>query len=146
MLVPIRNFGQLNANLYRSAQPMYKYEYEWLVRELVLEKIVNLRSELNHDHMFAEPLGIEVVQIPFPDHKPPTNSQAREWQKLVKENKVPMLFHCEHGHGRTSTMSVLAKMALGDSLEQALRSEKEDFGYEFKHQEQIDWLKEYKSI
>ena len=55
-LIPVRNFGILDEvkGLYRSAQPMYGYEYEWLKNVLNVKTIVNLRSESNHDTNVAE--------------------------------------------------------------------------------------------
>jgi protein tyrosine/serine phosphatase len=141
-LVPIRNFAVVDPDkkIYRSAQPMYGYEYAWLKNRLGLKHIVNPRSELNHDEKFAKAAGIDPVTYNVQDHFPPTLEQANEFIKLVKEN-TDILFHCEHGHGRTSTFCVLARLATGLSLEDALTEERELYGYEFKHQDQLDFLK-----
>jgi protein tyrosine/serine phosphatase len=147
-LIPIRNFGVVSENLYRSAQPMYSYEYQWLKKVLGLQTIINLREELNHDKSMINGLnlGIETITIPVIDHKAPTVEQAEKFMALVRnrEPNAPLLFHCEHGHGRTSTFSVLAKMALGQTLEQALEDEKDKFHFEFKHKAQEDWLREFR--
>ena len=140
-LVPIRNFAIVDENkrLYRSAQPMYRYEYEWLRNKLGLSHIVNLRSESSHDNMFAPANGIEVKTIAVPDHKVPTVEQAQDFIEFVQNNEN-ILFHCEHGHGRTSTFCVLARIATGWTLEDAIKEELEVFGYEFKHPAQLEFL------
>lgn len=143
-LVPIRNFGVLDyeSGIFRSAQPQYAYEYKWLKDVLGIKTIVNLRGELKHDDRFSEGLGIKVINIDIPDHHPPTVEQAEEFIKLVQSGlPFPMLFHCEHGHGRTSTFSVLTKLALGWTLKDALHHEKEEFKYHFRHPKQKHFLK-----
>lgn len=142
-LVPIRNFGVIDQNkgIYRAAQPQYEYEYAWLKRTLGLKTIVNLRSELSHDNLYAEKFDLEVINLDIPDHHAPTIEQAESFMEMIKEgNKFPILFHCAHGHGRTSTFSVLTKMSLGMSLEEAIAHEESEFHFSFRHKEQLDFL------
>lgn len=148
-LVPIRNFGVVNvpAKIYRSAQPYYDYEYAWLKNTLGLETIISLRTELNHDIKsgLAAKYDINtVLTFEVKDHFPPTKKQADDFIQLVKGLAgSPLLFHCEYGHGRTSTFSCLAKMALGMTVDQAVVDEKERFHYEFRHPAQEEWLRSY---
>lgn len=143
-LIPIRNFASLGAGyyLYRSAQPMYSYEYKWLKDKLDIGLVINLRSELRHDSMMAPAHDIAVVNFDVPDHFCPTLKQAHEFIELIKNRKEAILFHCEHGHGRTSTFCVLARLAQGWTLGMAIREESEKFGYEFKHPDQLKFLKD----
>ena len=140
-LIPLRNFATLGKGLFRSAQPEYSYEYRFITSKLNVHLIVNLRSELRHDNLMA-PGDLNVINVDIPDHCTPTVEQADQFISLVREGKR-MLFHCEHGQGRTSTFCVLSRLALGGTLEDALREEKEEFGYEFKHPKQLAFLKEY---
>lgn len=146
-LIPLRNFAMVDKKkgLYRSAQPMYGYEYEWLKNKLGINTIVNLRSELNHDSTMLKSLtskigDIEVITFDVPDHCTPTLKQAKEFIDLIK-NRKNVLFHCEHGHGRTSTFCVLSRIAMGWTLEDALREEAIVFGYQFRHPKQLDFLR-----
>lgn len=148
-LIPIRNFGILRdkrigqSGLYRSAQPEYGYEYEWLVHMLGLRRIISLRSESQHDKVWAPMHGIDAVCIPVDDHKTPSNKQVRQFIDLLQnQGDKPTLFHCEHGHGRTSTFSVIAKLWYGMSLEDALRHEQQAFHYRFRHPAQEHFLHE----
>jgi len=140
-LIPIRNFGILRPGLYRSAQPEYGYEYEWLHGTLALKRIISLRSESVHDSKLAPEHGIKAIRIPVDDHKTPSNKQVRQFIDLLQID-TPTLFHCEHGRGRTSTFSVIAKLWDGMSLEEALRHEREAFHYRFQHHAQEEFLRE----
>lgn len=142
-LVPIRNFAVVDETkgIYRSAQPQFAYEYTWLKKQLNLNKIINLRSELNHDQWFGPKNGIQVVTFAVPDHHIPTLEEANQFIELIKQN-TNILFHCEHGRGRTSLFCVLARLALGWTLEAALAEEKDEYGYEFQHPCQLEFLKE----
>lgn len=140
-LIPLRNFAIVNKSkgIYRSAQPMYEYEYQWLKNKLGITTIVNLRSELNHDASMNIP-GIKVITINIPDHCTPTLKEAQDFIKFI-ENNENILFHCEHGQGRTSTFCVLARIAMGWSLDRAMKEEKEIYEYDFKHPKQLKFLK-----
>ena len=140
-LSPVRNFGIVDETkkLYRSAQPQYSYEYKWIKNALGVNTIFNLRSELDHDTRMTKDLGIEVKTVNIPDHHIPTLEQANEFIDFVKDNEG-ILFHCEHGQGRTSTFCVLARLAMGWSLEDAIKEENDVYGYCFKHPEQLSFL------
>lgn len=146
-LVPLMNFAIVDEDkeIYRSAQPILNYQYGWLKEMLNLKTIVNLRSEASIDSNHAERAGIKVVEFKVPDHHEPTEEQALEFMKLVKdESNFPLLFHCEHGHGRTSTFCVLLRLAQGWTLDDAMKEETEKFHYKFRHQTQLNFLKSFK--
>jgi protein-tyrosine phosphatase len=147
-LVPLRNFAVVDENdgIYRSAQPMYGYEYNWLKEMLELDVIINLRSESRHDEKLAGLYGIKVINIDVPDHHEPSVHQADHFIELIKKftsHGKKVLFHCEHGHGRTSTFCVLARIAQGWNLIDALKEEEQIFHYNFKHPAQKEFLKKY---
>lgn len=143
MLVPIRNFAEVDSakKIYRSAQPEYSYEYKFLKERLGVDTIVNLRSELDHDSEYAGEYQIKVINIPMRDHFPPTLQEANDFIQLVKDN-TGILFHCLHGRGRTSTFCVLSRIALGWKLEDAINEEINTFGYSFQHPSQLAFLRE----
>lgn len=143
-LIPIRNFAVVDADkgIYRSAQPMYRYEFQWLKDKLKVNKIYSLRSESNHSKFIGEKYGIEVVNINVKDHHIPTLQQAHEFMEAIKNDR-DVLFHCEHGHGRTSTFCVLARLATGWNLNDAIKEETEVYGYQFAHPEQLEFLQQH---
>lgn len=143
-LIPLRNFANVSGNLYRSAQPIYEYEYEWLKRKLGIKTIFNLRSESDHDKKIVTKIkGMKVITYPIPDHHAPTYKQAVDFMNRIKLNKEPILFHCEHGRGRTSTFCILALIAIGLTLKEAIKFEEKKYEYTLQHKEQIDFLKQF---
>ena len=140
-LIPLRNFAIIDPikNIYRSGQPMYSYEYAWLKNKLGINTIVNLRSELNHDDTMNVQ-GFKVINVNIPDHCTPTLEQAKDFINLIK-NEDNILFHCEHGRGRTSVFCVLTRLAMGWTLKRALEEESSVFGYDFQHPKQLEFLK-----
>jgi protein-tyrosine phosphatase len=139
-LVPLQNFAQLNNNLYRCAQPLYDYQYQWLKEVLNIKTIINLRDENHHDDNYGIKYGINVINIDVPDHKTPSKEQCEQFMNIIKNNKEPLLIHCEHGHGRTSTFCVLARLAEGWNVNEAIKEEEEKYHYNFKHHSQKQFL------
>jgi protein-tyrosine phosphatase len=105
--------------------------------------IFNLRKELHRDEKYGVKHGMQVISIEIPDHQEPTLEQALSFigqvhHALAYGQKI--LIHCEHGHGRTSTFAVLARLAQGWTLEHALQEEEEVFHYCFNHPAQKEFL------
>jgi len=147
-LIPLSNFAILDKKqgLYRSAQPIYGYQFAWLKEHLGIKTIINLREEANIDERHSVEHGINVMTIAVRDHNPPTMEQAETFMNIIKEPaNYPLLFHCQHGHGRTSTFCVLARIARGWTMEEALEEELKTYQYHFKYQSQIQFL-EYLKI
>lgn len=143
-LVPLSNFAVLDKTypIYRSAQPLHGYQYKWLAEVLGIKLIYNLREE-NIDTRLSLGLGIGIINFPMRDRRPPTLEIANKFIETIKANEgIPSLIHCEHGHGRTSTFSVLARVALGWDVNAAIREEEEKFHYNFRHESQKDFLVE----
>lgn len=141
-LIPLRNFAMVDEkkNIYRSAQPLFSYDYDFIKKKLGIDILINLRSELKHDDMMNSQKEFRVINVDVPDHCVPTIQQAKDFMSIIKNNDN-ILFHCEHGRGRTSTFCVLAKLALGWTLKDALEEEVLVYGYDFHHPKQLEFLK-----
>jgi protein tyrosine/serine phosphatase len=152
-LIPLVNFGAIAPNLYRSAQPEHLFQYRWLNSALGINRVFNLRSEKDMDTKRFYGLGAEVFTVAVADHQPPNDEQAIDFMDRIREDmeltaegsilRTPTLIHCEHGYGRTSTFSVLAKMALGQTYVQAIADEADRFHFEFRHKGQSQWLEDF---
>ena len=144
-LIPLRNFGIIDQSkgMYRSAQPEYEFDYTWLKEKLGVDLVFNLRKEADADRSMCKQCGIEVTDILVPDHEAPSVEQADTFIDFVKAVNKPLLIHCEHGHGRTSTFSVLLKLGIGFTLDDAVKDEEVRFQYVFKYPVQADFLKSY---
>lgn len=145
-LVPLVNFGLIQGEVYRSAQPEYTYQFAWLKEHAKIKHIVNLRSESILTNRKGSKFGFKVTHIPINDHQPPSLDQVDQFQSIIAGESEPILIHCAHGHGRTSTMSVIAKLTLGMSLEDALKDEEKRFHYQFRHHAQIEFLKHFQQV
>ncbi len=141
-LIPLRNFALVDKERgwYRSSQPLYKKEFKWLHKVVGIKTIINLRSEAKIDHKYAKHFGINVIDINVPDGHPPRLPQAKRFIDLMNSLEGPVLIHCKHGHGRTSTFCVLARIATGWTVERAIAEEKKKFHYGFKHAHQEEFL------
>jgi len=144
-LIPLSNFGIVHEGndkvIYRCAQPLFQYQYDWLKRNLGIKTMVNLRSEKNVDQRFCPHLEMASITYEVPDHHAPTKEQAYRFIDFIRKHDGPIIIHCEHGHGRTSTFSVLAKVAIGMTLDEAIKDEHERFHYEFRHHAQEEFLR-----
>ena len=64
--IKIRNFGQMDANYYRGAQPK-KEDYQSL-KDLGVTTIIDLQEKpTNYEKASAEALGIKYINIPMDD-------------------------------------------------------------------------------
>lgn len=149
-LIPLINFAAVDsdAGLYRSAQPEYAYQYQWLKDTIGIDVIINLRSESKHDDrlIHATNANIEVINIDVIDHECPSLDEANYFVWLIKKciaEKRKVLFHCLHGHGRTSTFCVLARIAQGWNVMDAIDEEDKVFHYSFRHESQKQFLMFY---
>lgn len=141
-LIPLINFAKVGELTFRSAQPQYAYQYEWIKNKLEVEILVNLRSESDTDTRVGIEHGFEVFNVRVPDHHAPTVEQYNEFQDFYKANKhKKMLIHCAHGQGRTTTFCVIVRLLQGWTLEEALSEQTNEYAYKFKHQKQLDFLK-----
>lgn len=139
-LVPLRNFAQVVPGVYRSAQPMYSYEYNWLKQYPGIKTIVNLRDDSHRDDNFSL-RRFNVITLDIPDHHCPNEEQQRTFNAILNDpSNYPILIHCEHGHGRTSTFSCLTKINKGMTPEQAVVDEASRFHYEFRHPKQKEFI------
>lgn len=140
-LVPLKNFGIVEeGKIYRCAQPLYGYEYKWIVNMLNIKTVCNLRIE-NRDEIFCKKWEIGYIHLPVPDKHDPTLLQCNIFMDAIKDGgDFPLLIHCQHGHGRTSTFCILARIAMGWTLKDALKEEDRKFHYFFKHSSQKDFL------
>lgn len=143
-LVPLLNFGQINDNIFRSAQPRYNYQFEWLRDIIGIEVLVDLRSENNIDDRVGVEHGFEVFDVNIPDHHAPSLEDVERFREFYEENKGrKILIHCAHGQGRTTTFSVLVRLFEGWTLDQAIQEQESECRYHFKHPKQLEFLREF---
>lgn len=141
-LVPLVNFAQVDETVFRSAQPHYDFQFDWLRKKVGIEVLVDLRKESDIDKRIGTEHGFDVFELCVPDHHAPTLEQVQKFKDFYDTHKdKKMLIHCAHGQGRTTTFCVLVRLFQGWELEEALREQCEVYGFKFKHKEQLEFLK-----
>jgi len=106
----VRNFGKLNANIWRSGQPT-REGYNLLASQ-GLKTVVNLRAEFPQDKDLIPP-GVQYIYIPIKDEHAPTQEQAEQFIKAASDPaNWPLLVHCHAGEGRAGTMAALVRCTL----------------------------------
>jgi tyrosine-protein phosphatase SIW14 len=136
--VHIKNFGQINSNYFRGAQPEGQ-DYADL-KALGVKTVINLTS---HDSKADEAgmvrrEGMNYVQIPMTTGTPPTPEQLKLFFSLVEDPaKQPVYVHCVGGKHRTGVMTAVYRMTEdGWSADQAFQEMKQyKFGADFLHPE-----------
>jgi len=136
--VRIDNFGRVNANYYRGAQPEGQ-DYNDLAA-LGVKTIINLTSDdaQPNERQMTERSGMRYVQIPMTTHQEPTNAQIAQFLSIVNDPaSQPVYVHCVGGKHRTGVMTAIVRMTNdGWSADQAFSEMKQyKFGADFLHSE-----------
>lgn len=136
--IRIQNFGRVNENYYRGAQPK-QGDYAALAA-LGVKTIINLTSDDvdGREQAMAKNAGLAYVQIPMTTHQPPTASQIAEFLKIVSDRvQQPVYVHCVGGRHRTGVMTAVYRMVQdGWTADRAFQEMKQyKFGADFLHPE-----------
>jgi protein tyrosine/serine phosphatase len=134
----IDNFGRVDGNLYRGAQPEGR-DFADLSR-LGVKTIVNLTSDdaVPTERAMVEAAGMKYVQIPMTTHTVPTAAQLAQFLGIVNDPASrPVYVHCVGGRHRTGVMTAAYRMTHdGWTAERAFEEMKQfKFGSDFLHPE-----------
>jgi protein tyrosine phosphatase (PTP) superfamily phosphohydrolase (DUF442 family) len=144
--IRIDNFGRVDANLYRGAQPQ-GHDYADL-KALGVRTIVNLTSDdaEQNEKALTEAAGMRYVQIPMTTHTPPTAAQQSQFLGIVNDPASgPVFVHCVGGRHRTGVMTATYRMTHEAwTAERAFSEMKQyKFGADFLHPEFKDFVYSY---
>jgi tyrosine-protein phosphatase SIW14 len=136
--IRIDNFGRVNANYFRGAQPNGR-DYADLAA-LGVKAIINLTSDDAEpdEKVFAKNNGLKYFEIPMTTHAPPTPEKLAAFLSLVDDPaNQPVYVHCVGGRHRTGVMTAVYRMTEdGWSADQAFNEMKQyKFGADFLHSE-----------
>jgi tyrosine-protein phosphatase SIW14 len=136
--IRIDNFGQVDSNYYRGAQPQGQ-DYANLAG-LGIKAVINLTSDdaSADEQTMTERAGMKYFQIPMTTHVPPTAAQLTEFLKIVNDPaSQPVYVHCVGGRHRTGVMTAVYRISRSSwSPDQALKEMKQfKFGADFLHSE-----------
>lgn len=106
----VPNFGKLNDNYYRGAQP--KGEAFAELKRLGIKTVVDLRKDnMREAQALAERHGLRYVNIPLTTSQPPTEEQTAYFLRLVNDPaNGPVYVHCKGGRHRTGVMTAIYRM------------------------------------
>jgi protein tyrosine/serine phosphatase len=136
--IDIDNFGKINENYYRGAQPEGQ-DYADLAAAGV-KTLINLTShDADEDEQsMADRAGLQYFQIPMTTRVAPTNAELAQFLKIVNDPvNLPVYVHCVGGKHRTGVMTAIYRM-IEDAWtpEQAFKEMKQfKFGADFLHPE-----------
>ncbi|MGH9634392.1 MAG: fused DSP-PTPase phosphatase/NAD kinase-like protein [Candidatus Angelobacter sp.] len=135
--VHIKNFGQINENYYRGAQPEGQ-DYNDL-KALGVKTVINLiNDEKGDEGATVQGMGMTYVHIPMTTSTPPTSEQIKQFLSLVEDPAhQPVYVHCVGGKHRTGVMTAIYRMTEdGWNADQAFKEMKQyKFGADFLHPE-----------
>lgn len=135
--IRIDNFGRINDNYYRGAQPTGR-DYADLAAVGVKMVI-----DLTEDGDLAEAelvrgAGMKFHRIPMSTHETPSAAKVSEFLALVSDPaNQPVYVHCQGGRHRTGVMTAVYRMTDGGwTADQAFAEMKKyKFGADFLHPE-----------
>jgi len=131
----VKNFGHVNDNFYRGAQPE-KCDYAEMAA-MGIKTVIDLQREGEADEkQLAEAANLKFYRIPMSDKEPPAPEQVAEFLKLVNDPELqPVFIHCRGGRHRTGAMTAIYRMTHdGWTADQAFQEMKHfDFEHGFGH-------------
>jgi protein tyrosine/serine phosphatase len=136
--IHLSNFGAVNANYFRGAQPEGR-EYAQLAT-LGVRTVIDLQADGDNDdeEQLVEAAGMTFYRIPMTTHVPPTREQIARFLEIVNDPaQQPVYVHCAGGRHRTGVMTAVYRMEHdGWTGDRAFREMKHyDFGFDFLHPE-----------
>ena len=145
--ISIDNFGKINANYYRGAQPQ-GHDYADLAA-LGVKTVIDLTDD---DGEASEPsmvksAGMQSIKIPMNGHVPPTSAQLAQFMKIVNDPaSQPVYVHCVGGKHRTGVMTATYRMVHdGWTSDKAFAEMKQyKFGMDMLHPEFKRFVYNYK--
>ena len=145
--IKIDNFGRVNDNYYRGAQPDGR-DYADLA-SLGVKTLVDLTGDDTdvNERGFVERAGMKYIHMPMTTHEPPTAAKLAEFLSIVNDPaKQPVYVHCVGGRHRTGVMTAAYRMAEdGWTADQAFKEMKQyNFGADFLHSEFKEFVYGYR--
>ena len=143
--IKIKNFGYVNDNYYRGAQPRAR-DYADLAA-LGVKTVVDLQREGEAgEQKMVEAAGMKFYRIGMSTQSKPRREQAEAFLKIIDDPaNQPVFVHCAGGRHRTGVMTAIYRlMHEGWSADRALAEMKQyQFDKGFGHGALKDFVYEY---
>jgi protein tyrosine/serine phosphatase len=143
--IKIKNFGQMDKNYYRGAQPK-KEDYAAL-KALGVNTIIDLRNDpTSYEKTTAEGLGMKYVNIPMDDSTYPSEASIAEFLKDINDPANGVMYvHCKGGKHRTGVTGAAYRFTkYGWDYDKVMTEMKNyDFYTSFGHNAMKDFVVDY---
>lgn len=108
--ISIENFGKVNDNYYRGAQPLQENFEE--LKKLGVKTVIDLRKDsLREAPEWVRNSGLKYVNIPLKASKPATEEQTAYFLSLVNDPaNWPVYVHCKGGRHRTGALTAIYRI------------------------------------
>jgi tyrosine-protein phosphatase SIW14 len=108
--IRINNFGKINGNYYRGAQPEDR-DYRDLAAMGVRTVIDLTRDGRSNERRLVEQAGMKFYRIPMTTSERPSEAAVTQFLKLVNDPaSQPVYVHCQGGRHRTGVMTAVYRM------------------------------------
>jgi protein tyrosine/serine phosphatase len=108
--VRIKNFGRINDNYYRGAQPDGR-DYADLAAAGIKTVIDLTRDGRSDEQGLVERAGMKFYRIPLTTSDRPSAAAVTQFLKLVNDPaNLPVYVHCQGGRHRTGAMTAVYRM------------------------------------
>jgi len=139
------NFHQVNAHLYRGAQP--RPEGFRRLAALGVKTVVNLRAADKNsraEEAAARAAGLEYFNVPLPAYARPSDEQVEHALALIDapENR-PVFLHCKHGEDRTGMVVAAYRISREGWARERAEEEAEQRGMSRTQFEMTDYIADY---
>lgn len=139
----VQNFGQVNANLLRGAQPTSD-GFEQLSK-MGVAIVVDLRDNGEAERAEVTKFGMQYISIPSHCYSS-LDSSVAQFLDVVRKNPDKKIFvHCHLGTDRTGMMVAAYRMTQQGWTAEEARREMEAFGFSFEHQMICPGLSDYEA-
>jgi tyrosine-protein phosphatase SIW14 len=127
----VKNFGEVNTNLFRGAQPTPEGFAQ--LTKMGVQIVVDLRAERAKERDEVTRLGMQYVSIPWECYHP-SDASVAEFLALIRSHPDKKIFvHCHLGTDRTGMMIAAYRMTQQGWSAGEARREMEAFGFSFEH-------------
>jgi tyrosine-protein phosphatase SIW14 len=139
------NFHQVNARLYRGAQP--KAGGLAQLARLGIKTVINLRGADEHtatEDREAHALGLGYYNVPLPNlHRPDRASIERVLGLIADPQMQPVFVHCKRGADRTGTAIACYRIRHDGWTAAAATSEAKHYGLSWLERGMKEFIKDY---
>ena len=141
----ISNFGCINENYYRGAQPKSR-DYDDLAA-MGVKTIVDLQEDgERNEQQSVEAAGMKFYRIGLSDSSWPSSEKAAQFVKIVNDPaNQPVFVHCHGGRHRAGIMTAIYRMTHDGWSADRAYAEMKQYGFEsgFGHGSLKDYVYDY---